>query len=232
MATPGGFTQNLDIVDVIGEYVPLTRKGNSFWGLCPFHAEKAPSFSVSKDKQIYHCFGCGKEGGVISFVMEMEHLSYPDAVRHLAKRIEMKAPESTPASAQMKSQSKISPQPPYVRIYQYKNLRSALAEEGVLRLLLMEPTLFDRIDLTPEEFSSKLLGRVYDLWQRFYTHGLRISLSSLAGTLNEREMDHIAQVLSIPEPLLNATETIENYIRIIREEGPSRPVKTGPRRIQ
>ena len=83
-----------EISEVVGEYVHLTPKGGNLWGLCPFHTEKTPSFSVSRDKQIYHCFGCGKGGGVFSFVMEMEHLSFPDAVRHLAKRVGMEVPET------------------------------------------------------------------------------------------------------------------------------------------
>lgn len=83
-----------DIAEVVGEYVHLAPKGANLWGLCPFHTEKTPSFSVSRDKQIYKCFGCGKGGGVINFVMEMEHLSYPDAIRHLAKRAGMEVPET------------------------------------------------------------------------------------------------------------------------------------------
>lgn len=97
MAIPEQFIDELvarsDVVDVVGEYVHLAPKGANYWGLCPFHNEKTPSFAVSKDKQIFHCFGCGKGGGVISFVMEMEHLSYPDAIRHLAKRVGMEVPE-------------------------------------------------------------------------------------------------------------------------------------------
>lgn len=83
-----------DIADVVGEYVHLTPKGGNLWGLCPFHTEKTPSFSVSRDKQIYHCFGCGKGGGVISFIMEMENLPFPDAVRLLAQRAGMEVPET------------------------------------------------------------------------------------------------------------------------------------------
>ena len=83
-----------DIADVVGEYVSLTSKGANMWGLCPFHTEKTASFSVSRDRQIYKCFGCGKGGGVINFIMEMEHLSYPDAIRHLAKRVGMEVPET------------------------------------------------------------------------------------------------------------------------------------------
>ena len=82
-----------DIVDVVGSYVALTPKGGSYWGCCPFHNEKTPSFHVLQDKQFYHCFGCKKGGGVINFIMEIENLSYPDAVRFLAKRVNMEVPE-------------------------------------------------------------------------------------------------------------------------------------------
>ena len=82
-----------DIVDVVGSYVSLTPKGGSYWGCCPFHNEKTPSFHVLQDKQFYHCFGCKKGGGVINFIMEIENLSYPDAIRFLAKRVNMDVPE-------------------------------------------------------------------------------------------------------------------------------------------
>ena len=97
MAFPQSFLDELvargDIADVVGQYVALTRKGSNLFGLCPFHNEKTPSFSVSPDKQIYHCFGCKKGGGVINFIMEIENLSFPDAVRFLAKRANMEVPE-------------------------------------------------------------------------------------------------------------------------------------------
>jgi DNA primase len=83
-----------DIVDVVSGYVRLGKKsGSNMFGLCPFHSEKTPSFSVSPDKQIYHCFGCGKGGGVISFIMEIENLSFPEAVAFLARRANMPLPE-------------------------------------------------------------------------------------------------------------------------------------------
>ena len=98
MAIPEAFIDELvarsEISDVVSSYVHLTRKGNNLWGLCPFHSEKTPSFSVSPEKQIYHCFGCGKGGGVISFVMEMENLPFVEAVRLLAQRAGMEVPES------------------------------------------------------------------------------------------------------------------------------------------
>ncbi len=83
-----------DIVDVVSSYVRLSKKsGSNLFGLCPFHSEKTPSFSVSPDKQIYHCFGCGKGGGVINFIMEIENLSFRDAVEFLARRVNMTVPE-------------------------------------------------------------------------------------------------------------------------------------------
>ena len=89
-------TERSDIVDVVSGYVRLTkRSGANMFGLCPFHSEKTPSFSVSRDKQIYHCFGCGKGGGVINFIMEIENLSFPEAVEFLAKRAGMPMPEET-----------------------------------------------------------------------------------------------------------------------------------------
>ncbi len=87
-----------DIVDVVSGYVSLTKKGGNFFGLCPFHNEKTGSFSVSPDKQIYHCFGCKKGGGVINFVMEMENFSFPEAVEFLAKRVNLPLPEQTRSS--------------------------------------------------------------------------------------------------------------------------------------
>ena len=83
-----------DIVDVVSGYVRLGKKsGSNLFGLCPFHSEKTPSFSVSPDKQIYHCFGCGKGGGVINFIMEIEGLTFPEAVEFLARRAGMPIPE-------------------------------------------------------------------------------------------------------------------------------------------
>ena len=97
MAIPSAFIDELvarsDIVDVVSDYVNLSPKGGSYWGLCPFHGEKTASFHVLPDRQLYHCFGCGKGGGVISFVMELENLPYLDALRLLAKRAGMEFPE-------------------------------------------------------------------------------------------------------------------------------------------
>ena len=99
MAFPQRFLDELidrsDIVDVVSSYVALSRKGGNYFGLCPFHNEKTGSFSVAPDKQIYYCFGCHHGGGVIHFIMEIENLDFPDAVRFLAKRANMDVPEDS-----------------------------------------------------------------------------------------------------------------------------------------
>ncbi len=79
-----------DIVQIIGEYVPLTQKGSSWWGCCPFHNEKTPSFSVDPDRKLFYCFGCHKGGNVIKFIQEMEKLDFPEAVEQLAKKAGVK----------------------------------------------------------------------------------------------------------------------------------------------
>lgn len=98
MAIPDKFLEELesrcDIADVVGDYVQLTKKsGHNLFGLCPFHSEKTPSFCVSTDKQFYHCFGCGKGGGVINFIMDIENLPFVDAVSFLAKRAGLEMPD-------------------------------------------------------------------------------------------------------------------------------------------
>ena len=82
-----------DIVDVISGYVRLNKKGSSYMGLCPFHNEKSPSFSVSRVKQMYHCFGCGAGGNVFTFLMEYENYSFVEALKYLADRAGVELPE-------------------------------------------------------------------------------------------------------------------------------------------
>lgn len=84
---------NNDILDVVGEYVKLEKKGKSYFGLCPFHKEKTPSFSVDNTKQMYYCFGCGKGGSVIQFIMEAENLDYIEAIKFLAEKARITLPE-------------------------------------------------------------------------------------------------------------------------------------------
>ena len=82
-----------DILEVASEFVELKQAGKNYKGLCPFHSEKTPSFNVSQEKQFYHCFGCGKGGSVFNFLMEIESISFIDAVRKLASRYHVPLPE-------------------------------------------------------------------------------------------------------------------------------------------
>ncbi len=88
------FYSRVDIVQVVSAYVPLKKNGSRYWGLCPFHHEKTPSFSVNGEQNLYYCFGCKAGGNVVQFVEEMEHLTYREAVEYLAKQIHMPIPEA------------------------------------------------------------------------------------------------------------------------------------------
>ena len=97
MAIPQNFIQELvaraDVVDIVGRYVQLKKAGANFSGLCPFHAEKSPSFTVSPSKQFYHCFGCGKNGNAIGFLMDHAGMNFVEAVKDLAQQYGMQVPE-------------------------------------------------------------------------------------------------------------------------------------------
>ena len=95
-----------DIVDVVSGYVKLQKKGSSYFGLCPFHNEKSPSFSVSPGKQIYYCFGCGAGGNVISFVMQYENYTFQEAVKFLAKKAGIQLPEAEYSEETRKKENK------------------------------------------------------------------------------------------------------------------------------
>ena len=97
MAIPQSFIQELlaraDVVEIVGRYVQLKKGGANYMGLCPFHGEKSPSFSVSPSKQFYHCFGCGKNGNAIGFLMEHAGMNFVEAVKDLAGQYAMQVPE-------------------------------------------------------------------------------------------------------------------------------------------
>lgn len=95
------------IEDVVGQYVTMQRRGSNLFGLCPFHGEKTASFSVAPEKGIYYCFGCHKGGGVINFIMEIESLSYPDAVRFLAKRAGLEVPQDPEYQSRYRKQERL-----------------------------------------------------------------------------------------------------------------------------
>lgn len=153
----------IDIVDLIGEYVVLKQRGRNFVGLCPFHLEKTPSFTVSPEKQIFYCFGCGVGGDIFSFIMKQENLEFPEAVRFLAERAGIILEEK---------QGKIdtSKQRQNERLYQinllaarffYKALNTKQGEKAAL--YLRQRGINDK---TREKFA---LGYSFDDWHALHT---------------------------------------------------------------
>ena len=124
-----------DIVDVVSEVVLLKQNGKNYLGLCPFHTEKTPSFTVSPDKQIFYCFGCGVGGNVFSFLMKREGASFPEAVRQLADRYGIVLPTPNLSPAQKKAtHGKRSPaehQPPGHGVFRANPARCVDRPEGL-----------------------------------------------------------------------------------------------------
>ena len=135
MAFPPAFIDELlarnPIEDVVEQYVNLKRSGANMFGLCPFHGEKTASFSVAPDKGIYYCFGCHKGGGAINFMMELEGLSYPDAVRSLAKRAGMEVPEDEQYQSRYRQQERLWALMKEAARYFYAQLHSPAGAEGL-----------------------------------------------------------------------------------------------------
>ncbi|WP_286136903.1 DNA primase [Philodulcilactobacillus myokoensis] len=100
--------ENTDIADVIGQYVQLKKTGKNLFGLCPFQPENTPSFSVSENKQIFHCFSCGRGGNVFKFIMEYKHVSFPEAVQEVAKMQGIKLPQNYTAKQRVQTNPEIS----------------------------------------------------------------------------------------------------------------------------
>ena len=122
-----------DIVSVVGEYVKLTRKGGSYFGLCPFHNEKTGSFSVSPQKQMYYCFGCHKGGNVFSFLMDYENYTFPEAVKVLGERVGVELPEieySESAKQQKDEKTRMLEMYKHAATFYYKMLRTRHGQIG------------------------------------------------------------------------------------------------------
>ena len=114
MAIPPSFVQELlaraDIVEIVGRHVQLKKGGANFSGLCPFHSEKSPSFTVSPSKQFFHCFGCGKNGDAIGFLIDHLGMSFPEAVKDLAQQCGLQVPEDEVSPAERARQAKVREQ--------------------------------------------------------------------------------------------------------------------------
>ena len=161
MPIPENFLQEVsdrnDIADVVSGYVRLNKKsGSNLFGLCPFHSEKTPSFSVAPDKQIYHCFGCGKGGGVFNFIMEIENLTFPESVEFLAKRVGLQVPEENrddPESRRREQLLKLNKDAGRFFYKQFLSEAGAPAQDYALRR-----------GLTPDTVKKFGLGYAPDTW--------------------------------------------------------------------
>src|SRR5574344_2027461 len=123
-----------DIVDVISEYVKLTKKGSSYFGLCPFHNEKSPSFSVSPSKQMFFCFGCHAGGNVFTFITKYENCDFTEAVQQLAARAGVKLPDkndSAEARAELSARQKTLEANKEAAKFYYNQLRGSGGEAGM-----------------------------------------------------------------------------------------------------
>lgn len=155
-----------DILDVISGYFPLKRKGRNWWGKCPFHTEKTPSFSVSPDKQIYYCFGCHKGGNVFTFIIEYEKIPFPEALKLLAAKANITLPDRT-----YKRESKETEQLYYAHEiatnFFFDNLKDSRKTLDYLKARKL-------IDDTIEKFK---LGYAQDSWDALLIHAKRKSLT-------------------------------------------------------
>src|SRR5690554_3125043 len=151
-----------DIIDVISGYVTLKRSGTSYKARCPFHTEKTPSFSVSPDKQIYHCFGCGEGGNVINFIMRIENLGFIDALKLLADRVGIILPEKDGFYDKEKYKNKLLQYKIHSQAarYYYENLRS---NERVLNYLKGR-------DISSKTIMKFGLGYALDDWEGLYRY--------------------------------------------------------------
>ena len=138
--------QNNDIVNIISQYVHLTRKGRNYFGLCPFHNEKSPSFSVSPDRQIFHCFGCGVGGNVYTFLMKIEGITFREALENLAEKANIQLPklENDADNAREELKAKVYKVNEFTAEYYHKNLyqpTAKIAQEYVKKRKMNQETL-------------------------------------------------------------------------------------------
>ena len=124
--------RNNDVVDIISQYVHLTRKGRNYFGLCPFHSEKSPSFSVSPDRQIFHCFGCGVGGNVYTFLMKIEGITFKESLEQLAERANIQLPtfENSRDAAREELKSKVYRVNEFTANYYHENLYKSTSKDA------------------------------------------------------------------------------------------------------
>lgn len=176
--------QSNDIVDVISQYMHLKRSGRNYFGLCPFHNEKSPSFAVSPDKQIFHCFGCGAGGNAISFVMKIEGCSFIEAVQMLADRANIQLPTLENSADGMKEvlKAKVYKVNEFAADFYHKNLytpNAKIAQEYVKKRALTNDTL--------EAYQIGFSGKFDELYTALKKHGFADQEILESGLVNRND---------------------------------------------
>ena len=173
-----------DIVDVISQYVHLKRSGRNYFGLCPFHSEKSPSFSVSPDKQIFHCFGCGVGGNVITFISKIEGMNFVETVQSLAERANIQLPtlENTGDSLKEELKAKVYKVNEFTAQYYHENLykpQAKIAQEYVKKRQLNNETL--------KSFRIGFSGKFDELYQELKKQGFEEKEILESGLVNKND---------------------------------------------
>ena len=176
--------QSNDIVDVISQYVHLKRSGRNFFGLCPFHNEKSPSFSVSPDKQIFHCFGCGVGGNVFSFITQIEGINFVEAVQMLAERAHIQLPtlQDNGDSQREELKAKVYKVNEFTAEFYHQNLykpQAKIAQEYVKKRQLSNETL--------KSFKIGFSGKFDELYQELKKQGFGEREILESGLVNKNE---------------------------------------------
>lgn len=174
-----------DIGDVVGEYVKLERKGSGYTGLCPFHNEKTPSFSVHEGKQIFKCFGCGKGGNVVNFIMLAENMNYPEALEFLAERAGIKLEKNVSKEQEEKGRLRND-------IYSVNRIAARFFYDTLKKSMNAQKYLYER-GIRAETVKQFGLGYAPDSWDALYRHFTEngaapdISLLVQAGLITPRK---------------------------------------------
>lgn len=176
--------QSNDIVDVISQYVRLKRSGRNYFGLCPFHNEKSPSFSVSPEKQIFHCFGCGVGGNVFTFLTKIEGINFVEAVQQLAERANIQLPtlENNVDSAKEALKAKVYKVNEFTAKYYHENLyrpESKMAQEYIKKRKLSNETL--------KSFQIGFSGKFDELYKELKKQGFEDREILESGLVNKNE---------------------------------------------
>ncbi|WP_314733460.1 CHC2 zinc finger domain-containing protein [Anaerobacillus sp. CMMVII] len=179
---------SVDIVDVISEYVQLKKQGRNLIGLCPFHGENTPSFSVSPEKQLYHCFGCGAGGNAFSFLMAIEGYEFLDSVKHLAARVNIDLPElekSEPTNASNELNSMIAGNELAAKLYHHLLMNTEQGKDALNYLV--------NRGFTKEMINHFSIGFAPDSWETlthfFQKRNVPLNYMEQIGLLAKRDFD-------------------------------------------